>query len=115
HRVLYFVPVVNPDGYRINQDYYLSTGVFGYHRKNARDINANGLVDRGIDGIDLNRKYGYPWGLNNAGASPTPTDETYRGPSSFSEPETQAQRDAVAALQPKCGISFHTYGDLMLH
>jgi hypothetical protein len=117
NRVLYFVPVVNPDGYKINQDYYLSTGgvAFGYHRKNARDTNGNGLVDRGADGIDLNRNYGYQWGLNNAGSSPVASDETYRGPSAFSEPETQAQRDIVAALRPASGISFHTYGDLMLH
>ena len=114
-RVLYFVPVVNPDGYKINQDYYLSTGVFAYHRKNARDTNGNGLVDRGTDGIDLNRNYGFQWGLNNNGSSPLATDETYRGPSPFSEPETQASRDIVAALQPKCAISFHTYGDLMIH
>ena len=117
NRVLYFVPVVNPDGYKINQDYYFSTGgvAFGYHRKNARDTNGNGLVDRGTDGIDLNRNYGYQWGLNNAGSSPTASDETYRGPAPFSEPETQVQRDVVAALSPRCGISFHTYGDLMIH
>src|SRR5262245_3866166 len=116
-RVLYFVPVVNPDGYRINQDYYFSTGgvAFGYHRKNARDTNNNGLVDRGTDGIDLNRNYGYQWGLNGSGSSGTPSDETYRGPAPFSEPETQAQRAIVVALSPTSGISFHTYGDLMIH
>ena len=117
HRVIYLVPVVNPDGYRINQDYYFSTGgvAVGYHRKNARDTNANGQVDRGPDGVDLNRNYGHQWGLNDLGSSPFPTSETYRGASAFSEPETQAQRDIVAALQPRTGISFHTYGDLMLH
>jgi hypothetical protein len=117
HRVLYFVPVVNPDGYRINQDYWFATGgvAFAYHRKNARDTNGNGLVDRGTDGIDLNRNYGYQWGLNNVGSSGIASDETYRGPSPFSEPETQAERDVVAALRPTCGISFHTYGDLMIH
>jgi carboxypeptidase T len=117
HRVLYFVPVVNPDGYRINQDYYFSTGgvAFGYHRKNARDTNGNGVVDRGVDGIDINRNYSYQWGLDNTGSSPGPTDETYRGPSPFSEPETQAERDIVTQLAPQAGISFHTYGDLMIH
>ena len=43
HRILYIVPVVNPDGYKINEDYYFSTGgvAFGYHRKNARDTNGH--------------------------------------------------------------------------
>ncbi|TMQ72742.1 MAG: zinc carboxypeptidase [Candidatus Eisenbacteria bacterium] len=117
HRILYIVPVVNPDGYKINEDYYFSTGgvAFGYHRKNARDTNGNGMVDIGSDGIDINRNYGFQWGLNDVGSSPNPADETYRGPAPFSEPETQVQRDVVAALRPTCGISFHTYGDLMIH
>ena len=116
-RRIYIVPVVNPDGYKINEDYYISNGgvAFGYHRKNARDTNNNGLVDRNTDGIDLNRNYGYQWGLDDVGSSPNPADETYRGPAPFSEPETQAERDIVALLQPKTGISFHTYGDLMIH
>lgn len=117
HRILYFVPIVNPDGYKINEDYYFSTGgvAFAYHRKNVRDTNGNGVVDIGTDGIDINRNYGFQWGLDDAGSSPNPTDETYRGPSAFSEPETQVERDVVDALQPTCGISFHTYGDLMIH
>ncbi|HET9325750.1 MAG TPA: M14 family zinc carboxypeptidase [Candidatus Eisenbacteria bacterium] len=117
HRVLYFVPVVNPDGYRINQDYYFASGgvAFSYHRKNARDTNGNGLVDRGTDGVDLNRNYGFQWAFNDTGSSPVASDETYRGPSAFSEPESQAQRDIVIALGPRCGMSFHTYGDLMIH
>ena len=53
--------------------------------------------------------------MNDVGSSPNPADETYRGPAPFSEPETQVQRDVVAALRPTCGISFHTYGDLMIH
>jgi hypothetical protein len=116
-RRIYIVPVVNPDGYKINEDYYFSIGgvAFGYHRKNARDTNNNGLVDRNTDGIDINRNYGYQWGLDDVGSSPNPADETYRGPAPFSEPETQAERDVVTLLQPKTGISFHTYGDLFIH
>ncbi|MFI5372342.1 MAG: M14 family zinc carboxypeptidase, partial [Candidatus Eisenbacteria bacterium] len=33
----------------------------------------------------------------------------------FSEPETQIQRDAVIALEPVTGLSFHSYGDWHLH
>lgn len=114
HRRLYFVPVVNPDGYAYNQRLYDSTGAFGYWRKNLRDNDAS-LTTNGADGVDLNRNFGFQWGYDNAGSSPTPSSGTYRGPAAFSEPETRAQRDVVAALQPVTGFSFHTYSDLFLH
>ena len=42
--------------------------------------------------------------------------ETYRGPSSFSAPETQRIRDFVVAHKNvKTAISYHTYGDLVLY
>lgn len=113
NRVLYLVPVVNPDGYRFNQEQYDSIGVLGYHRKNLRDTNGDGISEIETDGVDINRNYSVQWG--QPGASTNPTDVTYCGTGPFSEPETQAQRDLVAALQPKAGLSFHTYGDLMIH
>ena len=116
HRVIYVVPVVNPDGYKVNEDHFFAGGgqfAFGYHRKNARDINGNGSVDYTVDGVDINRNYDFQW--VGGGSSTIPTDETYRGTAPFSEPETQAQRDIVALLQPKTGISFHTWSDLYIH
>jgi hypothetical protein len=97
-RVLYVVPLVNPDGYQINIDNYVNTGgvMFGMWRKNARDNDANNVIN-GNDGVDINRNYGYQWGRDNTGSSPTITAETYRGPAAFSEPETRAQRDAIIA------------------
>ena len=41
-------------------------------------------------GVDLNRNYGYKWGFDDNGSSSTTNNETYRGTSPFSEPETQA-------------------------
>jgi carboxypeptidase T len=113
HRVIYIVPVVNPDGYRFNQT--LVPGGGGLHRKNLRDTNANAAADYQSDGVDLNRNFGFKWGLDNVGSSGTPSTETYRGTAAFSEPETQAQRDLVLALHPRSGISFHTYSELFLH
>ena len=83
-RELYFVPVVNPDGYVCNQTNSPNGG--GMWRKNRR-ANADGSF-----GVDLNRNYSYHWGVNNQGSSPNPASDTYRGPSAFSEPETQAIR-----------------------
>ncbi len=105
-RVIYICPVVNPDGYFYNQT--LSPGGGGTWRKNRRN---NGTSY----GVDLNRNFGFKWGYDNLGSSPTPSNETYRGPSAFSEPETQAQRDLVNSLQPVTGLSFHSYSDLFIH
>ena len=116
-RALYIVPLVNPDGYAVNEAIYSGSGgsTFGLWRKNTRDNNNSGQFEPDSDGVDINRNYGYNWGLNDSGSSPTPTAETYRGPSAFSEPETQAQRDLVTALKPVTGFSFHSHGDLLLH
>ncbi|MBI5710379.1 MAG: immune inhibitor A [Candidatus Eisenbacteria bacterium] len=106
-RVIYIVPVANSDGYFYNQTTNPAGG--GMWRKNRRD-NGDGTF-----GVDLNRNFGYMWGLNNTGSSGTTSSDLYRGPSAFSEPETRAQRDIVAALTPRTGLSFHTYSDLFLH
>jgi hypothetical protein len=111
-RVIYVVPVVNPDGYARNQATHPAGG--GLWRKNLRDNDLSGTVTS-ADGVDLNRNFGYQWGFNNVGSNPSPSSSTYRGPSAFSEPESRAQRDLVIALRPRTGISFHTYSDLLLH
>ncbi|HKQ57881.1 MAG TPA: M14 family zinc carboxypeptidase [Candidatus Eisenbacteria bacterium] len=112
NRVIYIVPVVNPDGYMRNQT--TNPGGGGLWRKNLRDNDASGTVTSS-DGVDINRNYGFQWGFDNSGSSGSQGSATYRGPSAFSEAETQAQRNIVVALQPKTGLSFHTYGDLLLH
>src|SRR5262249_42501197 len=83
-------------------------------RKNLRDNDNSGTVNS-VDGVDLNRNYGYKWGIDDQGSSGLPSSGTYRGTSAFSEPETRAQRDIVVALGPKTGLSFHTYSDLLLN
>jgi len=105
-RVIYICPLANPDGYTYNQT--SSPGGGGTWRKNRRN---NGTSY----GVDLNRNFGFKWGYDNLGSSPTPTNDTYRGPSAFSEPETQALRDLVNSLKPVTGLSFHSYSDLFIH
>ncbi|MBL8761895.1 MAG: hypothetical protein JNL50_11400 [Phycisphaerae bacterium] len=94
------VPVVNPDGY----EYTWTTNRLW--RKNRRN---NG----GSFGVDLNRNWGYQWG--GEGASTNPSDETYRGASAFSEPETQVMRNMVLAnTRLRAAIDFHSYSQLIL-
>ncbi len=50
-------------------------------------------------GADLNRNYAFQWGCCG-GSSGNPCDETYRGPSPASEPETQAVQDYVRSQFP---------------
>ncbi|MBK7369468.1 MAG: immune inhibitor A, partial [Candidatus Eisenbacteria bacterium] len=107
-------PVREPGRYFYNQRIWDTTGTFGMWRKNLRDNNLDGLTGTG-DGIDLNRNFGVKWGLNNIGSSGSPSSDVYRGPSAYSEPETQVQRNVVVALKPTSGLSFHTYSDLLVH
>ena len=109
-REIWVLPNINPDG----GEYDIETGVYRYWRKNRR---FNGLDSLGnsIFGVDLNRNYGYRWSLE-PGSSGTPSDETYRGPAAFSEPETLAVRDFVLAHPDiTAAITFHTYAELILY
>lgn len=108
NRELYFVPVVNPDGYEYNHQTNPSGG--GMWRKN-RSLNS------GYYGVDLNRNYGpYAyWNAPNGGSSTNPSDDTYRGPSAFSELEIQAIKNFVATRYFKCALNYHTYSNLLIY
>ncbi|MEP6513411.1 MAG: M14 family zinc carboxypeptidase, partial [Parafilimonas sp.] len=104
---LYFIPCVNPDGYLYNQQTNPNGG--GLWRKNRRN-NGNGTY-----GVDLNRNYGYKWGYDNYGSSPYTLDETYRGPSAFSEPETQIVADFCTAYHFIGALNNHTYSNVFIY
>lgn len=104
---IWIIPVVNPDGYA----YSAAAPGNRYWRKN-RSTNYDGTR-----GVDLNRNYGYQWGMGAGGSegSTYPYDDTYIGPSAFSEPETAALRDFVHGLaNPRALVSYHTYSELFL-
>ena len=103
---LYFVPCVNPDGFIYNLTIAPNGG--GMWRKNRRN-NGNGTF-----GVDLNRNYGYLWGYDNTGSSPFGGNETYRGPSAFSEVETQAIKWFTEQHQFKIAMNYHTYNNELL-
>lgn len=106
-RELYFIPIVNPDGYLYNQQQYPNGG--GMWRKNRSPQGGN---DRGVD---LNRNYGYGWGHDNLGSSPSTSSNTFRGPAPFSELETQAIHDFCVNRQIATGMSYHCYGEYLVH
>ena len=100
---LWFVPVVNPDGFDYSQ--YMRDDINNTNsnqwRKNLNESNGiAGFQDndwaRG-DGVDLNRNYGYQWGYDNSGSSANTNNQLYRGTAAFSEVETQLVRDLALA------------------
>lgn len=103
----YFIPVVNPDGYIYNEQTDPNGG--GMFRKNRRN-NGDGSY-----GVDLNRNYPYQWAFDDNGSSPNTDDDTYRGPSAGSEPETQIMMNYVSSRNFLIANNHHTYSNLMLY
>lgn len=110
NREMWFVPVVNPDGYVFNEEIEPFGG--GMHRKNRKNTNCGNGTGRGID---LNRNFGYGWGADNIGSSSDPCSEVYRGDSPFSEPETEAVRDFILNHDFKNVLHYHSYSNLYIH
>jgi len=106
---IWFIPMVNPEGYKYMIDNAMTSP---WWRKNLRDNDADGQFNPDIDGVDLNRNYGYNWDGSNNG---DPASWTYRGPEAFSESETRAKRDL--ALQQKFLLSntYHSYGEIVIY
>ncbi len=99
---IWIIPLVNPDGLEYSIQSYR------YWRKNRRD-NGDGSF-----GIDINRNYGYQWGVDNTGSSPDPNSEVYRGPAAFSEPETRLVRDFFLSRSIRALISYHSFAQSIL-
>jgi len=104
---MYFILCVNPDGYIYNETTNPSGG--GMWRKNRRD-NGDGYF-----GIDINRNFGYMWGYDNTGSSPNTYDDTYRGTSAFSEPESRIIKSFCNNHQIKITLNQHSYGNDLIY
>ncbi len=107
---LYFVPVVNPDGYLYNQK--TNPNGNGFWRKNRFNTH----------GVDLNRNYDfYPdgtisssvWGGIDTSTTDTSSD-VYAGTGAFSEIETQAMKWFAEQHDFVIALNNHTSGDLLL-
>jgi len=105
---LWFVISANPDGYQYTFEHDR------LWRKNLRDNNEDGQITVG-DGVDPNRNFAEHWGYDNEGSSPDEADETYRGPSEESEPETVAMEGLIDRIQPRFQSNLHSYGQWLLY
>ncbi|MCU0344153.1 MAG: immune inhibitor A, partial [Ignavibacterium sp.] len=108
NRELYFIPVVNPDGYEYNRITNPNGG--GMWRKNRKNNGSS-------YGVDLNRNYGpYAyWNAPNGGSSTDPFSDTYRGTTPFSEPETNSLKNFLATRYFKNALNYHTYSNLLIY
>lgn len=103
-REIHIIPMVNVDG----AEFDIASGNYKMWRKNRRN---NG---DGTHGVDLNRNYGFGWGTG--GSSKSTDSDVYMGPSSFSEPETQAIKKYVESwTNINVLLSFHTFSELILY
>ncbi|WP_299256598.1 M14 family metallopeptidase [uncultured Aquimarina sp.] len=109
---LYFVPVLNPDGYLYNQVTNPNGG--GFWRKNRFDASGNN------GGVDNNRNYDhYPDGTSatatwsGPGSSNNVNSETYHGNSAFSEIENQAMKWFTEQHNFVIALNNHTFGELL--
>ena len=141
-RELWFLPIMNPDGY----DYTFTCGIgLGdggtavpcdyrrvanqndvrqtnrFWRKTLRDNDGDGLygeprlVASGPgDGVDPNRNYPAKRGIDEEGANNNTGDETYRGPYALSEPENLAVDRLQRRVPFKANINYHSSGQLLL-
>jgi len=107
---LWFVPIVNPDGY----DYTFTSRGTRLWRKNLRDVNGDGAIDPQHDGVDTNRNWPEKWNYDLEGASDDPSTETYHGSGPGSEPEVQAVRGLQGRLKPRFLIDYHSFAQLIL-
>ncbi len=113
---LYFIPIINIDGYIYNSEQYEK-----YHnlskcevRKNRKPHN-NIKCDNDTLGIDLNRNYDFYFGIDNKGSSDYPCEEDYRGEKPFSEPETENIKNFIENNnEVKIVINYHTFGNLVI-
>ncbi len=107
---LYFVPVVNPDGYLYNQVTDPNGGGFWRkNRKNSFGVDNNRNYNYFIDGDPSNGVWGGP------GSSSDPNSEIYHGSGPFSEVENQAMKWFIEQHEFVMAFNSHTSGELLYY
>ncbi|EGZ09169.1 hypothetical protein PHYSODRAFT_564892 [Phytophthora sojae] len=108
-RQLWFLLVVNPDGYAHNEMMRVWERNNMGQRKSAAPTCDRSPPDAGVD---LNRNYDVCFAINSKGSSNDPCGDDYNGPTAFSEPETQAVRDLVERNTSdfSVALNYHSFG-----
>ncbi|WP_159092242.1 M14 family metallopeptidase [Aquimarina sp. Aq107] len=105
---LYFVPVINPDGYLYNQVTNPNGGgLWRKNRFNTHGVDNNRNYDHYPNGNAANATWGGP------GSSSNTNDQTYHGTSAFSEVENQAMKWFTEQHEFIIALNNHTFGELL--
>lgn len=107
HNEIYLVPVINVDGHDI-----VTSGHDPRWRKNARDVNGDGVAGVFPEGVDVNRGYDFNWAM---GGSDQPGSDRYRGEHPFSEAENRAMRHLLELKHFVFSISYHSQGEVIYY
>jgi hypothetical protein len=99
---LWFIPVVNPDGYAYSRTVDRSW------RKNRSRCGASSI------GVDINRNFDVKWDIRE-GFSKDPESRFYRGSKAASEPETKALQDLASRIHFQAAADFHSFGQYILY
>ena len=107
---LYFVPVINVDGYLYNEKTDPNGGGFWRkNRKNGHGVDNNRNYDYHIEGDPNNGSWGGP------GSSSNTNSQTYHGTGPFSEVENQAMKWFVEQHDFVMAFNNHTSGQLLYY
>jgi len=104
---IFLVPVVNVDGHNI-----ITSGKDPRWRKNARDVNGDGVAGVFPEGVDVNRGYDFNWAM---GGTDQPDSDRYRGEHPFSEAENRAMRHLLERKHFVLSISYHSQGEVIYY
>lgn len=104
---IYLVPVVNVDGHNI-----VTSGRDPRWRKNARDVNGDGVTGVFPEGVDVNRGYSFNWAMGGSG---DPHAASYRGAYPFSEAENRAMRSLADMRSFLLSVSYHSQGEVIYY
>lgn len=111
---VFVVPAINYDGYHEISRQFKENGQVSYLSKNRHPYGEQQQTCGSSDliGVDLQRNYGYQFAHDEIGSSGNICDNQYRGPSAFSEPETQAIQTLIDSFPNiKLALNFHAYGN----
>lgn len=107
-KALVIVPVANPDGYELSFS-------------NNRDWRTNAYqCANGNTGVDPNRNFGFGWGEPGADHMCFDNQDTYRGPSAESEPESAALQKVLAnnglsgSWVTRLSMNVHAYANALM-
>ncbi len=107
---LWFIPVMNPDGY----DYTFLSKANRLWRRNLADNDGDNQLTN-LDGVDPNRNWAEKWRYDEEGADDTFGSDVYRGKAPESEPEISGADALFARIRPRYLIDYHSYGPLILY